>query len=903
MVLVAAFWAVPGSALGGEPPNQNDPCSKAGRNTCGTLGTGSYETYRYGIRWFGAYTGVVPGVDQTYCIDLRYWYPSPRYRFRRDTSETLENRDGRPITLESRRRMAYAVWSFGRTTNRAQAAAVMLYVHGLMGDGAPGEAAPDAIGPAVAARVARIAEASSRYHGPYRIEARLPTRLEAGETVKGTIRVLSAAGHPVPDVGLRLGAGGVADVPAAATTGANGVAAITVTPRRSGELRLSIGTRAIASTLPDVYRPTTAPAARNGQRVVAPASQVVTETVVRQVGKTQLTVETTAEPSRLLVGEASHDRVTIGGASPGWRATVAVRAYGPFGSQNEIRCDGKPAWEGSFTTNGSGTYTTPAATLRAVGWYTYVLVIPGDAANAGVTTPCGVPSESFRVETQPKVTTVVSSPRVEPGSTITDTIEVSGLAGASAVVQASLYGPFARRDAIVCTGTPFWTGSVQVTGDGTYVTAPVRLETPGYYGYRESIAAAGFVRATETACGEVAETTVVPAAPVVTTRVSAQRTAPGSTITDTVVVSGLGALHATVVAELFGPFPSREAIRCTGKPVWRGTLAATGDGTYRTAPFRIESAGYYTYRESIAGSPDTAAVATECGETAETTVAQARPRVTTTASAEVVVPGTSLRDRVRVSGLGKTDARIELELFGPFASRSAIRCTGAPAWRAGFTVAGDGVHDSPPVRLEKAGFYAYREHLVGTALVAEARGVCGAVPETSLVRPLVVTGGRAASAGVRAENDVGGRTPVRVSIAQLGIDASLTPSAIDVAAGVLGVPHDISRPGWWRDGAAPGDRHGAILVAGHVDSASRGAGAFFALRTARRGTRIELRTRDGRTLRYRVVSVELMRKEALPTDVYSRRGRPRLVLVTCGGPFDSVTRHYRDNIVVTAVPV
>ena len=52
-----------------------------------------------------------------------------------------------------------------------------------------------------------------------------------------------------------------------------------------------------------------------------------------------------------------------------------------------------------------------------------------------------------------------------------------------------------------------------------------------------------------------------------------------------------------------------------------------------------------------------------------------------------------------------------------------------------------------------------------------------------------------------------------------------------------------------------------------------------------------------------MVSVHTMRKESLPADVYSLRGRPRLVLVTCGGPFDSAIGHYRDNVVVTAVPV
>jgi hypothetical protein len=37
--------------------------------------------------------------------------------------------------------------------------------------------------------------------------------------------------------------------------------------------------------------------------------------------------------------------------------------------------------------------------------------------------------------------------------------------------------------------------------------------------------------------------------------------------------------------------------------------------------------------------------------------------------------------------------------------------------------------------------------------------------------------------------------------------------------------------------------------------------------------------------------------------VFGRGGPTRLVLVTCGGRFDSTTKHFLDNIVVTAVPV
>ena len=109
--------------------------------------------------------------------------------------------------------------------------------------------------------------------------------------------------------------------------------------------------------------------------------------------------------------------------------------------------------------------------------------------------------------------------------------------------------------------------------------------------------------------------------------------------------------------------------------------------------------------------------------------------------------------------------------------------------------------------------------------------------------------------------------------------------------------------GWFRDGAAPGDERGAVLLAGHKDSARRGAGAFYAIERARRGTRVSVRTSDGRTRRYRVVSVKRMRKANLPVDVFARTGKPRLVLVTCGGPFDQRSGHYKDNIVVTAVPL
>jgi hypothetical protein len=49
------------------------------------------------------------------------------------------------------------------------------------------------------------------------------------------------------------------------------------------------------------------------------------------------------------------------------------------------------------------------------------------------------------------------------------------------------------------------------------------------------------------------------------------------------------------------------------------------------------------------------------------------------------------------------------------------------------------------------------------------------------------------------------------------------------------------------------------------------------------------------------VSIRLYAKAALPPTVYAADGKARLVLVTCGGPFDAASGHYLDDLIVTAV--
>jgi LPXTG-site transpeptidase (sortase) family protein len=356
----------------------------------------------------------------------------------------------------------------------------------------------------------------------------------------------------------------------------------------------------------------------------------------------------------------------------------------------------------------------------------------------------------------------------------------------------------------------------------------------------------------------------------------------------------------TVTVNLFGPFETRGGISCSGTPAGTVKVVAKGDGTYRTQPVTLGDVGYYTFQESIPATTQNAGFSGTCGETAETTLVAAHPTVTTLVSSDVVRPGSGLSDHVKVSGLGESEAAVQVALYGPFASKAAIRCTGKPHSQTVITAQGDGDFLSPPVRIAQAGFYAFHETLVARPNVAGASTVCADTSETSLGAPAIITGRGDVTHVVAVQTSPSG-APVRILVPSLGIDAPVIASAIDLKQGVLGVPADIHKTGWWADGATPVDQTGTVVIAGHVDSAAAGAGAFFPLKQARRGTLIEVTTAAGQTKTYKVVSVQTMLKKDLPTGIWSQKGRNRLVVVTCGGPFDPATKHYRDNVVVTAV--
>ena len=151
-----------------------------------------------------------------------------------------------------------------------------------------------------------------------------------------------------------------------------------------------------------------------------------------------------------------------------------------------------------------------------------------------------------------------------------------------------------------------------------------------------------------------------------------------------------------------------------------------------------------------------------------------------------------------------------------------------------------------------------------------------------------------------AEPPLGAR-PVSLQMPSLGIDAPIVPVSTG-ADGLLGVPPRPDRLGWWQQGAKVGDPVGTVVIDGHVDSAEYGPGAFFDLQSTDVGDRVSVQASRGPVI-YTVEAVRTYPKDELPPDVFDRDGIPRLVLLTCGGPFDTSTSSYTENVVVYAVPV
>ena len=143
--------------------------------------------------------------------------------------------------------------------------------------------------------------------------------------------------------------------------------------------------------------------------------------------------------------------------------------------------------------------------------------------------------------------------------------------------------------------------------------------------------------------------------------------------------------------------------------------------------------------------------------------------------------------------------------------------------------------------------------------------------------------------------------PVKLALPTERVVAPIVPAGTR-PNGELRLPRSPQVVSWWVRSAPAGDRRDSTLIGGHVDSAKEGMGVLGALREIDIGSRVVLSDAFGVQHSYRVAARRLYPKYGLPEDVFKVTGRARLVLITCGGPFDEDSGRYRDNVVVYALP-
>jgi hypothetical protein len=176
--------------------------------------------------------------------------------------------------------------------------------------------------------------------------------------------------------------------------------------------------------------------------------------------------------------------------------------------------------------------------------------------------------------------------------------------------------------------------------------------------------------------------------------------------------------------------------------------------------------------------------------------------------------------------------------------------------------------------------------------------------------------------------DVGAALPVAID---LPFASSHHPNGVQARVvahrltkdGALFVPADPREVAWASSDAKVGSDRGTAILAGHINYVINGQtviGAFadlaeYAAKAV--GKVFTVRASDGRMLRYRVVAGRQYTKNELAsrphlrtklfdqTSVYGPVGHPsgRLLLVSCGGPYDPNTGEYEDNVFLYALPV
>lgn len=200
-----------------------------------------------------------------------------------------------------------------------------------------------------------------------------------------------------------------------------------------------------------------------------------------------------------------NDSATVGGgSSPGGSVTFSL--YAP----SQTCGSGAPAFTQTVPVAGDGSYaTTFTAPATSAGTWSWTAVYSGDAKNGGASSGCGL--ETVTVTSAAPALTTTASPGGATGVVVlNDSATVSGGYSPGGSVTFNLYSPSQTCG----TGTPAYTQTVPVSGNGTYTTSSTTpAATGGTWSWTASYSGDPNNKSAASGCGQetvTVTTAVVP---------------------------------------------------------------------------------------------------------------------------------------------------------------------------------------------------------------------------------------------------------------------------------------------------------------------------------------------------------------------------------------------------------
>ena len=256
-------------------------------------------------------------------------------------------------------------------------------------------------------------------------------------------------------------------------------------------------------------------------------------------------VTTNAGPD-VTVGAPLSDKATLsGGTNP--TGSITFKLYGP----NDDDCTGTVRLTSTKTVNGNGDYTSASFTNTSTtgpGTYHWIANYSGDANNDATSNGCNEANENVVVGPGHPSVTTNAGPAVDLGDAIHDSATLSGGANPKGTITFKLYGP----NNSTCSGTPKFTSTVDVNGNGPYASDEFTPTAAGTYRWIANYSGDANNSPTTNACNAANENVNVVGHP----RIEVVKSGPASALAGSVVSFNLDVtnpgdqpLHNVVVTD------------------------------------------------------------------------------------------------------------------------------------------------------------------------------------------------------------------------------------------------------------------------------------------------------------------------------------------------------------------